>query len=101
MFWYNVLDRTGFVLQDSGNLQWVEFFAGEAQATRMHAFGGFKVAKLDIEYMSAADSAHANPMDLLTDPGMAFLDCKIIRRTLVFWTLLFLQELYLKLLGIS
>lgn len=79
-----VLDRTSFVLQDSGNLQWVEFFAGEAQATRMHAFAGFQVAKLDIAYMSAADAAHANPMDLLTDAGFAFLDCKIIRCTLVF-----------------
>lgn len=53
-------------------LQWVEFFAGKAEATRMMRYGGLRSAKLDITYMEA-EPGRQNPMDLTTDSGMAFL----------------------------
>ena len=53
-------------------LQFVEFFAGKAEATRMFRNNRFKSAKLDIVYMKAQGGG-MNPMDLCTDAGFAFL----------------------------
>lgn len=67
--------------QESRPLQWIEFFAGKAEATRMFRQHGFDSAKLDIQYMKANGDG-MNPMDLCTDAGFAFLgwsfrnDCK-------------------------
>lgn len=54
--------------------QWIEFFAGQAQATRMMKFAGMRTARLDLLYMEAKNN-RPNPMDLNSPPGMAFLDC--------------------------
>ena len=64
-------------MQDNGSIQWMEFFAGQAEATRMFDYGGFKTAKLDILYMSA-EKDRQNPMDLTTDAGMATFGSKIV-----------------------
>ena len=54
------------------SFQWVEFFAGKAEATRMFRESHFRTGKLDITYMRPGKSGF-NPMDLLTDSGFAFL----------------------------
>lgn len=71
-------------LQDVGKLDWVEFFAGQAQATRMFKVAGFRTAKLDLGYMTACDGSHQNPMDLTTDAGMAPLGLHVWS-TVTFW----------------
>ena len=71
------------VMQDNGSIQWMEFFAGQAEATRMFDYGGFKTAKLDIMYMSA-EKGRQNPMDLTTDAGMATFGSKKILSNLYF-----------------
>lgn len=53
-------------------LSWVEFFAGKAEATRMFKLAGYRVAKLDIEYMREY-KGYFNPMDLCSPAGMACL----------------------------
>ena len=53
-------------------LQWMEFFAGKAEATRMFHESHYRTAKLDIEYMQPKPN-EMNPMDLLSDAGMGFL----------------------------
>ena len=58
-------------------LQWVEFFAGKAEATRMFKENGFRTARLDINYMTQ-DGNKMNPMNLLTDAGFVFLAGKIL-----------------------
>ena len=63
---------TCFCIQDKANLSWVEFFAGQAEATRMFRYGGHNAAKLDILYMSAKPKRQ-NPMDLCSDAGMGIL----------------------------
>jgi len=62
-------------LAASGPFDWVEFFAGEAQAThQMKHYGGHRTAKLDIMYMSLKDGIpNTNPMDINSDSGMANL----------------------------
>lgn len=52
--------------------QWVEFFAGKAEATRMFRCNGYHAAKLDEIYMRAKPTK-MNPMDITTDAGMATL----------------------------
>lgn len=64
--------NTCFCIQDKANLSWVEFFAGQAEATRMFRYGGFNAAKLDILYMTG-NSKCQNPMDLCSDAGMGIL----------------------------
>ena len=59
-------------LQEVVPLQWVEFFAGKAEATRMFKENGFQTARLDINYMTE-DGNKMNPMNLLTDAGFGFL----------------------------
>ncbi|CAL1130806.1 unnamed protein product [Cladocopium goreaui] len=53
--------------------QWVEFFAGEAQATeQMKYYGGRTTARLDIVYMSDKNGVPGtNPMDITSPCGMA------------------------------
>lgn len=55
--------------------QWVEFFAGEAQATeQMKYYGGRTTARLDIVYMSDKNGVPGtNPMDITSPCGMANL----------------------------
>ena len=53
-------------------LQWMEFFAGKAEATRLFHESHYRTAKLDIEYMQPKPN-ETNPMDLLSDAGMGFL----------------------------
>lgn len=48
-------------------------FAGQAEITRMFRYAGLPAARLDLEYMTAQEG-HQNPMDLLSDSGMANLD---------------------------
>lgn len=59
-------------MQDGGGFQWVEFFAGKAEATRMFSYGGYRAGKLDLMYMEARDEGHQNPMDLTSDAGMGW-----------------------------
>lgn len=66
-----VLDHTG---QDRFLFEYLEFFAGKAEATRMFKYGGFRTGRLDKEYMSVHGS-RMNPMDLTTNAGMAMLGC--------------------------
>ena len=47
-------------------------FAGKAEATSMFRRSNLHAARLDLEYMQA-DPGCQNPMDLLTDSGMASL----------------------------
>ena len=66
-------------------LQWVEFFGGRAEATRMMWYAGYSVAKLDLNYAhDKADAAqraknfstrHAKKcvMDLCSPEGLAWL----------------------------
>ncbi|CAL1168005.1 unnamed protein product [Cladocopium goreaui] len=56
--------------EDPPSFQWVEFFAGKAEATRMFRESHFRTGKLDITYMRPGKSGF-NPMDLLTDSGFA------------------------------
>lgn len=51
--------------------QWIEFFAGKAEATKAFQRRGYKTARLDINYMDLATGN--NPMDLLTDAGFGLL----------------------------
>ena len=62
-----------FISAQEATFQWVEFFTGQAQATRMMKFAGMRTARLDLLYMEAKTN-HPNPMDLNSPPGMAFLD---------------------------
>ena len=59
-------------LEDFRPLQFIEFFAGQAAATRKFKESGFATARLDIDYMRGT-STKENPMDLLTDCGFASL----------------------------
>lgn len=61
------------ILQDRAPLSWVEFFAGQAEATRMFRYAAFKTGRLDLTYMQAKDKFHQNPMDLTSDAGFAWL----------------------------
>ena len=47
-------------------------FAGKAEATSMFRQANLHAARLDLEYMQATPGSQ-NPMDLLTDAGMASL----------------------------
>ena len=47
-------------------------FAGQGEATRMFRYADFKSARLDLDYMQATQD-HENPMDLLSNSGMATL----------------------------
>ena len=58
--------------QDSGPFTWIEFFAGEAQATQMFQYSGHDTARLDILYMTSSDGKQ-NPMNLCSDAGMGWL----------------------------
>lgn len=65
--------KIGFCfLQDDITFNWVEFFAGRAEATRMFQCSGYKTAKLDVIYMKAKD-LKMNPMDITSDAGLAIL----------------------------
>ena len=67
-----ISDFGGFIHQDSGPFTWIEFFAGEAQATRMFQYSGHDTARLDILYMTTSDGKQ-NPMNLCSDAGMGWL----------------------------
>ena len=72
------LSNTDLCCQDAasvGAFDWVEFFAGQAQATKqMKHYGGHRTARLDIMYMSLKDGkANTNPMDINSASGMANL----------------------------
>lgn len=58
--------------------QWIEFFAGQAQATRMMKFAGMRTARLDLLYMEAKNN-RPNPMDLNSPPGMALGIMAVLR----------------------
>lgn len=61
------------LLKDTSTVfQFVEVFAGEAQCTRMFRFADMPSARLDLKYMTA-EGSQQNPMDLLSDSGMATL----------------------------
>ena len=47
-------------------------FAGQAEITRMFRYASMPAARLDLSYMEA-QPGRMNPMDLLTDAGMANL----------------------------
>lgn len=64
-----ISDSWGFSHQDSGPFTWIEFFAGEAQATRMFQFSGHHTARLDLLYMTTLGGKQ-NPMNLCSDAGM-------------------------------
>lgn len=57
----------------SAKFEFIEVFAGQAQATRMFRAAQHTSACLDLEYMEAKPG-HQNPMDLLTPSGMAILE---------------------------
>ena len=59
--------------QDPGPMQWVEFFAGKAEATKAFREAGLTSGRLDILYMQQKLTG-MNPMDLLTDAGFGLLD---------------------------
>lgn len=59
--------------EDPVPVQWMEFFAGQAEATKMFKMTGHTTARLDINYMQPM-GGKMNPMDLLTDAGFARLD---------------------------
>ena len=52
--------------------QWVEFFAGKAEATKMFHNHRYATGRLDINYMQPKVNG-MNPMDLLSDAGFGFL----------------------------
>ena len=52
--------------------QWVEFFAGRAEATRSFRKNHYRSARLDLMYMDGKEG-RMNPMDILTPAGMARL----------------------------
>ena len=56
--------------QEQPSFQWVEFFAGKGEATRMFGRHGFTSGRLDILDMSPKNGLE-NPLDLCTDSGMA------------------------------
>ncbi len=61
--------------QENPKLNFVEFFAGDAQACKMFKRHGFSTARLDIAYMGRYRGSyeHQNPMDLTTAAGMGNL----------------------------
>jgi hypothetical protein len=73
-FWgLHVFWLTNFVVQENETkLGFVEMFAGQAEATRMFRYANIPAARLDLEYMKDNHDGE-NPMDLLTDSGMAIL----------------------------
>lgn len=64
--------------KDPPSLQWLEFFAGNAEATKSFQKCGYKTGRLDINYMEAQVNC-MNPMDLLSDAGFAFLGLILIK----------------------
>lgn len=74
--WFTLAARV--CQQDNAQLEWVEFFAGQAEATKMFHRFGYSTARLDINYMSETSQAQ-NPMDLTTDSGMAYLSGSLIQ----------------------
>lgn len=62
--------------QDPTPLQWIEFFAGKAEASKAFKAKGFHTARLDINYMEHLPNG-MNPMDLLSDAGFAFLGIQL------------------------
>lgn len=60
------------VQEAADELQWVEFFAGNAEATKHMKLMGYTAAKLDVTFMQGVEGKpNSNPMDLCTDSGMA------------------------------
>ena len=56
--------------------QWVEFFAGAAEATKAFKGKGYHTARLDLLYMKEPAPPRLNPMDICTPGGFALLRCK-------------------------
>lgn len=65
-------------VQEIPKLNFVEFFAGDAQCFKMFKCRGFSAARLDIIYMGRYRGSyeHENPMDLTTAAGMGNLGCR-------------------------
>ena len=62
------------IWQENVAFEWVEFFAGHAEATKNMKEHGHNTARLDVTYMSSLDGKpNSNPMDILSDSGMAML----------------------------
>ncbi len=59
---------------------WVEFFAGRAEATRMFQCNGYNSAKLDVIFMQASKNK-MNPMDITSEARFATLGSKNICST--------------------
>ena len=57
------------------DLQWIEFFAGRAQATLAMRAAGYKAAKLDYLYYKGSKKSRKNYYDLLTAGGFASFSC--------------------------
>ena len=68
------------MVQETAPLQWIEFFAGKAEATRAMQQKGLRTAKLDLMYMNPKEGM--NPMDLLSDGGMGCLGCAFMQKYL-------------------
>ena len=60
--------------EQSEKLDWVEFFAGRANATWMMRCHGLKGARLDMLYGKSSNRSK-KAMNLLTDSGFALLTC--------------------------
>lgn len=58
-------------------------FAGQAEVTRMFRYASMPAARLDLNYMEG-EPGRMNPMDLLSDAGMANLRQSYIQGLLVF-----------------
>ena len=59
--------------------EWVEFFAGHAEATKNMKEHGYSSARLDVTYMSSlGGKPNSNPMDILSDAGMAMLGLNMV-----------------------
>lgn len=63
------------LVKDPPAFQWLEFFAGKGEATRMFRESFYRTGRLDIDYMRAEANCQ-NPMDLLAEAGFVFLSCK-------------------------
>ena len=65
-----------YMLEEMPKFQWVEFFAGKAEATRMFREAKYRTGRLDINYMRPRDTGF-NPMDLCSDAGFGLLGIKV------------------------
>ena len=59
------------IIDSEQDLQYVEFFAGDANAYRAIASSGYPSCAIDIRYLEGVKDIGSNPFDILSCSGLA------------------------------